>query len=92
MVEVNYEDKINPMELNISNELVYIVQAELYPLKFCVTFKNVSAWGGLLVKAFGNLSDCRLDIDGKTSNHALYYNINQFYGQLQNHVIENIKH
>jgi hypothetical protein len=39
---------------------LYFVCSEIYPLKVNLTFKNVSGWGGVIMKAFGNLNDCGL--------------------------------
>jgi hypothetical protein len=51
------------------------MNAEFHPLQINLTFRNVSGWGGLLIKAVGNINNCHLTVDGKQLQNALFPNM-----------------
>jgi hypothetical protein len=56
-----------------------------------LTFKNVSGWGGVILKAFGNIKDCQLEVDGKKINNVLFPNFQTFTNGIGDHIVKNLE-
>ncbi len=90
-VHITYDQKVNPSHLAKPDDFIYFVGAVIKPFKATVTFKNVSGWGGIIGKAFGNINQCKLSIDGKVIKNSLFPNFATFLSVIQNHFIDSIK-